>query len=125
MVCGFRVLRRVLSQPVLGGHGGCQSPNSAAARGNLEIEPFSCDRTDTIYQPVGTLRWGPGQMDVIDAQMRVCGPWRHKVSSCGRARPLQRTLDLFSVEDELHAIGGERGLDGHSLVTGIPRNVES
>jgi choline dehydrogenase-like flavoprotein len=73
LVRGFRILRRILAQPVLAGYGGRESPRSAAAQSDLEIEQFIRDHADTIYHPVGTCRMGPGPMDVVDAQLRVHG----------------------------------------------------
>jgi choline dehydrogenase-like flavoprotein len=73
MVRGFRILRRIFSQPVLAGYGGRESPKSAAAQSDLEIEQFIRDHADTIYHPVGTCRMGPGPLDVVDAQLRVHG----------------------------------------------------
>jgi len=73
MVRGFRILRRIMTQPVLAGYGGRESPTSAAARSDLEIEQFIRDHADTIYHPVGSCRMGPGPLDVVDAQLRVHG----------------------------------------------------
>ena len=73
MVRGFRILRHILAQPVLAGHGGRESPTSAGAQSDLEIEQFIRDHADTIYHPVGTCRMGPGPLDVVDAQLRVHG----------------------------------------------------
>ena len=46
---------------------------SAAARSDAEIEAFIRQHADTIYHPVGSCRMGPGDMDVVDAQLRVHG----------------------------------------------------
>jgi len=73
MIRGFRILRRILSQPVLAGYGGRESATSASARTDLQIEQFIRDHADTIYHPVGTCRMGPGPLDVVDAQLRVHG----------------------------------------------------
>ena len=70
---GFRILRRILAQPALAGHGGRESAASASAQTDLEIEQFIRDHADTIYHPVGTCRMGPGPLDVVDAQLRVHG----------------------------------------------------
>jgi len=70
---GFRILRKILSQPALAGHGGRESPSSAAAQTDLQVERFIRDHADTIYHPVGTCRMGPGPLDVVDAQLRVHG----------------------------------------------------
>jgi choline dehydrogenase-like flavoprotein len=55
------------------GHGGRESPSSAAAQTDLQVERFIRDHADTIYHPVGTCRMGPGPLDVVDAQLRVHG----------------------------------------------------
>ena len=73
MIRGFRIMRTILSQPALSGHGGKESPASAGARTDLEIEQFIRDHADTIYHPVGTCRMGSGPQDVVDAQLRVHG----------------------------------------------------
>jgi choline dehydrogenase-like flavoprotein len=70
---GFRILRKILSQPALAGHGGRESPSSAAAQTDLQVDRFIRDHADTIYHPVGTCRMGPGPLDVVDAQLRVHG----------------------------------------------------
>jgi choline dehydrogenase-like flavoprotein len=72
-VRGFRIMRRILAQPVLAGLRRAESPTSAGAQSDLEIEQFIRDHADTIYHPVGTCRMGPGPMDVVDAQLRVHG----------------------------------------------------
>ena len=73
MMRGFRIMRRILSQPALAGFGGKESPASAVAQTDLEIEHFIRDHADTIYHPVGTCRMGSGPLDVVDAQLRVHG----------------------------------------------------
>ena len=73
MVRGFRLMRELLRQPALAGHGGAELPTSAAARTDAEIEKFIRDHADTIYHPVGSCRMGPGPTDVVDAQLRVHG----------------------------------------------------
>ncbi len=73
LVKGFKLMRHILAQPALSVHGGQESPRSAAARTDAEIEQFIRDTSDTIYHPVGTCRMGPGEMDVVDAQLRVHG----------------------------------------------------
>lgn len=73
LVRGFKVMRRILSQPALAGFGGRESAASAQAQTDAEIEQFIRGHADTIYHPVGTCRMGPGEMDVVDAQLRVKG----------------------------------------------------
>ncbi|HEY6135517.1 MAG TPA: choline dehydrogenase [Rubrivivax sp.] len=73
LVRGFKLMRRVLQQPALAGHGGREHPASAAAQTDAQIEQFVRDRADTVYHPVGTCRMGRGPMDVVDAQLRVHG----------------------------------------------------
>ena len=55
------------------GPGTQESPRSAAAQSDQEIEQFIRNYGDTIYHPVGTCRMGSGAMDVVDAQLRVHG----------------------------------------------------
>ncbi len=73
LIRGFRIMRNILSQPALAGHRGKESPASAGARTDLQIEHFIRDHADTIYHPVGSCRMGNGSMDVVDAQLRVSG----------------------------------------------------
>lgn len=73
LVRGFRLMRRILSQPALANHRGRELDASAQARTDAEIEAFVRDHADTIYHPVGTCRMGSGPLDVVDAQLRVHG----------------------------------------------------
>jgi choline dehydrogenase-like flavoprotein len=73
LVRGFRMMRTLLSQEPLKRLGGFESPKSAQAQTNLEIEQFIRDTADTIYHPVGTCRMGPGPLDVVDSSLRVHG----------------------------------------------------
>ena len=70
---GFRIMRRILSQPALAGYGGMESATSAAAQTDLQIEQFIRDHADTVYHPVGSCRMGSGPLDVVDAALRVHG----------------------------------------------------
>jgi len=73
MVRGFKLMRTILSQPVLAGYAGRELEASARARSDEEIEAFIRDYGDTIYHPVGSCRMGGGPLDVVDAQLRVHG----------------------------------------------------
>jgi choline dehydrogenase-like flavoprotein len=73
LVRGFKLMRHILTQPALAGHGGKELPASAQAQSDAQIEQFIRDHADTIYHPVGTCRMGQGPMDVVDAQLRVHG----------------------------------------------------
>ncbi|MEO7393116.1 MAG: choline dehydrogenase [Ramlibacter sp.] len=73
LVKGFKIMRRILGQPALAGHGGKELPTSAGARTDEEIEQFVRNHADTIYHPVGSCRMGNGPGDVVDAQLRVHG----------------------------------------------------
>ena len=73
LVAGFKLMRRVLEQPALAGHGARELATSAAARSDADIEAFVRSHADTIYHPVGTCRMGPGELDVVDAELRVHG----------------------------------------------------
>jgi choline dehydrogenase-like flavoprotein len=73
MVRGFHIMRKILSQPALAGHGGRESGASARAQTDLQIEHFIRDHADTIYHPVGSCRMGNSPLDVVDAQLRVHG----------------------------------------------------
>jgi choline dehydrogenase-like flavoprotein len=73
LVRGFRKTRDILAQPALAKHAGRELPASARARSDLEIEAYIRAHADTIYHPVGTCRMGSGEMDVVDAHLRVHG----------------------------------------------------
>ena len=73
LIRGFRIMRNILSQSTLAGYRGKESPSSASAQTDLEIEHFIRERADTIYHPVGSCRMGNGPLDVVDAQLNVHG----------------------------------------------------
>jgi len=73
LVRGFKLMRTLLQQPALAGHGGRELPASAGAQTDAQIEQFIRDKADTIYHPVGSCRMGNGPMDVVDAELRVHG----------------------------------------------------
>jgi len=73
LVAGFKLMRRVLQQPALASLGGRELQASAGAQSDAEIEQFVRGHADTIYHPVGSCRMGPGEFDVVDAQLRVRG----------------------------------------------------
>ncbi|MBL8286347.1 MAG: choline dehydrogenase [Rubrivivax sp.] len=79
LVRGFKLMRQLLAQPALARLGGRESPTSAAATRDEEIERFVRNHADTIYHPVGTCRMGPGANDVVDAELRVRGVERLRV----------------------------------------------
>ena len=65
-------MRDILHAPALAPYRG-QELGSADAQSDTQIEAFIRDHADTIYHPVGTCRMGPGDDDVVDAQLRVRG----------------------------------------------------
>ena len=73
LVRGFKMMREVLAQPALAGHGARELATSASARSDAEIEAFIRGHADTIYHPVGTCRMGNGPLDVVDSELRVHG----------------------------------------------------
>jgi choline dehydrogenase-like flavoprotein len=73
MVRAFKIMRNVLQQPALAQWGGKESPKSAHATTDAEIEQFIRNFADTVYHPVGSCRMGKGSMDVVDAELRVHG----------------------------------------------------
>ena len=79
LIRGFKIMRKILAQPALAGHSGKESPASAGARSDFEIEQFIRGHADTIYHPVGSCRMGSGPLDVVDAQLRVHGMQRLRV----------------------------------------------
>ena len=75
---GFKLMRSILSQPALARFGARELPASAVARTDAQIEAYLRNHADTIYHPAGSCRMGPGagpdgEMDVVDAQLRVHG----------------------------------------------------
>ncbi len=73
LITGFKIMRNLLQQPALTKLGGTESPKSAFATSDLDIEQFIRNNADTIYHPVGTCRMGNGPMDVVDTELRVHG----------------------------------------------------
>jgi choline dehydrogenase-like flavoprotein len=73
MVRGFRLMRNILQQPALAQFGGRELAATASAQTDAEIEQVIRKLADTIYHPVGSCRMGPGDMDVVDAELRVHG----------------------------------------------------
>ncbi|MDF0606812.1 FAD-dependent oxidoreductase [Neisseriaceae bacterium TC5R-5] len=73
LVRGFKLLRYVLSQAPLSRYGGCELFESRLAQTDAQIELFVRQHTDTIYHPVGSCRMGLGELDVVDARLRVHG----------------------------------------------------
>ena len=73
LIRGFKLMRSVLSQPALARFGARELPASALARTDEQIEQYLRNNADTIYHPAGSCRMGPGELDVVDAQLRVHG----------------------------------------------------
>jgi len=73
LVSGFKLMRYILSRPVLAELGGQERAASAKAETDAEIEHYIREHADTIYHPVGSCRMGSGPLDVVDAQLRVHG----------------------------------------------------
>lgn len=73
MVRGFKLMRNILQQPALAQFGGRELAATAGAQTDAEIEQAIRNLADTIYHPVGSCRMGPGDMDVVDAELRVHG----------------------------------------------------
>jgi len=73
LIRGFRLLRNILGQPALQGHGAREFNSSAKAQSDLQIEQFIRNHADTEYHPAGTCRMGTGPDAVVDAELRVHG----------------------------------------------------
>lgn len=73
MVRGMKRMRAILAQPALATFGARETPASAGAQTDAEIEQFIRNHADTIYHPVGSCRMGPGPLDVVDHELRVHG----------------------------------------------------
>jgi choline dehydrogenase-like flavoprotein len=73
MVRGFKLMRHILQQPALAQFGGRELAATASAQTDAQIEQTIRNLADTIYHPVGSCRMGPGEMDVVDAELRVHG----------------------------------------------------
>lgn len=73
MIKGFKLMRHILAQPALAPFAGRELAATAKAQTDDEIEQAIRNLADTIYHPVGSCRMGPGEMDVVDAQLRVYG----------------------------------------------------
>jgi choline dehydrogenase-like flavoprotein len=73
MVRGFKQMRHILQQPALAQFGGRELAATAKAQNDEQIVQTIRDLADTIYHPVGSCRMGPGDLDVVDAELRVHG----------------------------------------------------
>jgi choline dehydrogenase-like flavoprotein len=73
LIRGFKLVRQILGQSALAQYGGGELAASASAQSDAQIEQFIRNHADTIYHPVGTCRMGGGEMDVVDAQLKVHG----------------------------------------------------
>jgi choline dehydrogenase-like flavoprotein len=70
---GFRLMRRLLQQSALAALGGQETPHSAQAVSDLQVEQFIREHADSAYRPAGTCRMGSGSLDVVDPTLRVHG----------------------------------------------------
>ena len=73
LVRSFRRMRSILAQPALAELGGRELAASAGAQSDEQIAEFVRNHADTIYHPVGSCRMGPGEQDVVAADLRVHG----------------------------------------------------
>ena len=73
MIRGFKLMRKILTQPSLAQYGAKELSRSADAQSDAAIEEFIRNQADTIYHPVGTCRMGNSSTDVVDASLRVHG----------------------------------------------------
>ena len=73
LIRGFKLTRKILTQPALAEYGARELQRSAAAQSDDEIEAFIRGQADTIYHPVGSCRMGNSANDVVDASLRVHG----------------------------------------------------
>ncbi len=73
LIKGFKLMRKLLQQPAIASLGAKESPRSAQAQSDQDIEQFIRNYGDTIYHPVGTCRMGSGALDVVDTQLKVHG----------------------------------------------------
>ncbi len=73
MIRGFKLMRKILTQPALAQYGAKELSRSADAQSDAAIESFIRNQADTIYHPVGTCRMGNSSTDVVNASLRVHG----------------------------------------------------
>ena len=73
LVRSFRRMRSILAQPALAELGGRELAASAGAQSDEQIAEFVRNHADTVYHPVGSCRMGPGEKDVVAADLRVHG----------------------------------------------------
>ena len=76
MVRGFKLVRRIFSQPAFAPFGGGDPKRElyfADVHSDDEIRAAIRSRADTIYHPVGTCRMGTDARAVVDPQLRVRG----------------------------------------------------
>jgi choline dehydrogenase-like flavoprotein len=72
MVKGFRITRGICESPLLDPHRG-RDLFTAGVTTDDEIRAVLCQRSDTIYHPVGTCRMGTDELAVVDPELRVHG----------------------------------------------------
>ena len=70
---GLQLVRQITQQPALAALGGREPRASAQAQSELALEYFIREHADSVYNPVGSCRMGPGPLDVVDARLRVHG----------------------------------------------------
>lgn len=75
MTEGFRIIRRIVSQPAFGRYFGGEVLPGEGVSAEEELRDYVVENAGTIYHPAGTCRMGPAgdTMAVVDARLRVHG----------------------------------------------------
>src|SRR6202171_2730308 len=72
MVEAFRLTRRILEAPALASVRG-EDLFTRGVKTDAEIRDILCNRSDTVYHPVGTCKMGIDDQAVVDPELRVRG----------------------------------------------------
>ena len=74
MVDGFKIVRKIASQPALDPYRGDEFDPGDKVRTDDEILAWIRNNSQTAYHPIGTCRMGPaGPNTVVDEKLRVHG----------------------------------------------------
>src|SRR3546814_16579661 len=66
---GLRMARELAAQPAFEGWRGAELNPGPGVRSGAEVDAYVRRAADTIYHPVGTIRMGVDDQEVVDAQL--------------------------------------------------------
>ena len=82
LVCGLRLVRRILGMPALAPHVGDAVESPERWESEAALEDFIRAQAETLYHPVGTCAMGAGEDAVVDARLRVRGVEGLRIADC-------------------------------------------